>query len=67
MLHPDTALIETRQQQYLQEAEATRLYRQIKGHRPSLLQRINDVLSGIGPQVKIQAPANMVMSGSITR
>ena len=69
MLHPDLALtlVEARQQQFLQEAEAERLYRQVKGHKPSLVQRIKDVLTVIGPQVKIQASANMVLSASRTK
>jgi len=61
MLNHYSLLLEiarVRQQEMLQQAEADRLYRQLKGNRSSLLQQIGCWMAGIVRQLKTHSQLN---------
>jgi hypothetical protein len=59
MLHPD-ALAEVarlRHENDLKQAEANRLYQQLKANQPGLFQRFSTLLKSIGQRVEAQVPS----------
>jgi hypothetical protein len=51
-------IVRMRQQEMLQQAEADRLYRQLKENRPGLLQQIGCWLAGTVRQLKTHSQLN---------
>jgi hypothetical protein len=58
---------ELKHQQYLQEAEIERLYREIKQHRPSLSGRRGDLLIMIGQKRQTHPSAGSTASALDTK